>query len=82
MFRSFLKINLLKLILFFLIFNFKALALDTKIPVTNEEWDKAYDSLNWKEGPSLVDFNKANSKIDISSNFSILEGAEAHLCGR
>ena len=78
MFRSILKINLLKLILFFLIFNFKALALDTKIPVTNEEWDKAYDSLNWKDGPSLVDFNKANSKIDISSNFSILEGAEAH----
>jgi len=78
MFRSFLKINLLKLILLFFILNFKALALDTKIPVTNEEWDKAYDSLNWKEGPSLVDFNKADSKIDIPSNFSILEGAEAH----
>ena len=78
MFRSLLTINLLKLILLFFILNFKALALDTKIPVTNEEWDKAYDSLNWKEGPSLVDFNKADSKIDIPSNFSILEGAEAH----
>jgi len=78
MFRGFLKISLLKLILLFLIFNFKALALDTKIPVTNEEWDKAYASLNWKEGPSLVKFNEANSKIDISSNFSILEGEDAH----
>ena len=78
MFRCFLQISLLKLILLFLIFNFKALALDTKIPVTNEEWDKAYASLNWKEGPSLVKFNEANSKIDISSNFSILEGEDAH----
>ena len=57
MFGGFLKINLLKLILLFFIFNFKALALDTKIPVTNEEWDKAYASLNWKKGPSLVNFN-------------------------
>ena len=78
MFRGFLKINLLKLILLFFIFNFKALALDTKIPVTNEEWNKAYTSLNWKEGPSLVNFNEANSKINISSNFSILEGKDAH----
>ena len=39
---------------------------------------KAYDSLNWKEGPSLVDFNEANSKIDIPSNFSILEKEDAH----
>ena len=78
MFRGFLKISLLKLILLFLLFNFKALALDTKIPVTNEEWDKAYASLNWKKGPSLVNFNQANSKINLSSNFSILEGKDAH----
>ena len=78
MFGFFLKINLLKLILLFFIFNFKALALDTKIPVTNDEWDKAYASLNWKEGPSLVNFNQANSKINLSSNFSILEGKDAH----
>jgi uncharacterized membrane-anchored protein len=78
MFRSFVKINLLKLILFFLIFNFKALALDTKIPVTNEEWIEAYNSLNWKEGPSLINFNEANSKIEIPSNFTILENEDAH----
>ena len=78
MIRGFLKINLLKLILLFFIFNFKALALDTKIPVTNEEWDKAYASLNWKKGPSLVNFNQAKSKINLSSNFSILEGKDAH----
>jgi len=78
MFRSFLKINLLKLILLFLIFNFKVFALDTKIPSTNEEWDKAYASLNWKEGPLLVNFNEANSKINISSNFLIFKGKDAH----
>ena len=77
MFRSFLKINLLKLILLFLIFNFKALALDTKIPVTNEEWVKASNSLNWKDGPVLVDFNEANSTIKISQNFSVLEDKDA-----
>jgi uncharacterized membrane-anchored protein len=78
MIRGFLKINLLKLILLFFIFNFKALALDTKIPVTNEDWERAYASLNWKEGPLLVNFNEANSKINISSDFSILEGKDAH----
>ena len=77
MFRCFLKINLLKLILLFLIFNFKALALDTKIPVTNEEWVKASNSLNWKDGPVLVDFNEANSTIKISQNFSVLEDKDA-----
>ena len=35
-------------------------------------------ALNWKEGPSLVNFNEANSKINLSSNFSILEGKDAH----
>ena len=74
MFRGFLKISLLKLILLFFIFNFKALALDTKIPVTNEEWNKAYASLNWKEGPSLVNFNEANSKINISFKFFNIRG--------
>ena len=72
----------LKTFIFFniivLFFTFKALALDTKIPVTNEEWDKAWASLNWKKGPSVVNYNKANSKINISSNFEILEGTEAH----
>tara|TARA_B100000787_G_scaffold34109_1_gene23529 strand:- start:356 stop:1234 length:879 start_codon:yes stop_codon:yes gene_type:complete len=78
MFGSFLKINLLRLILLFLIFNFKALALDTKIPVTNEEWTKAYNSLDWKEGPSLINLDKANSKIKIPSNFIFLEQKDAH----
>ena len=72
----------LKIFIFFniivLFLTFKALALDTKIPVTNEEWDKAWASLNWKKGPSVVNYNKANSKINISSNFEILEGTEAH----
>ena len=71
----------LKTFIFFniivLFFTFKALALDTKIPVTNEEWDKASNSLNWKDGPVLVDFNEANSTIKISQNFSVLEDKDA-----
>ena len=69
----------------FIIFNliilflaFKALAIDRNIPKTNEEWDKARASLNWKNGPSVVNYNQANSKISIPSNFQILEGKEAH----
>ena len=61
-----------------LIFAFNVLAIDKNIPKTNEEWDKAWASLNWKKGPSVVNYNKANSKINISSNFEILEGTEAH----
>ena len=73
------KLNLLILCNFiFLVFAFKALAIDLKIPKTDEEWNKAMDSLNWKEGPSLVNYNEANSKINISSNFSILEKEDAH----
>ena len=61
-----------------LIFALNVLAIDKNIPKTNEEWDKAWASLNWKKGPSVVNYNKANSKINISSNFEILEGTEAH----
>ena len=64
--------------LMFLFLVFNALAIDKNIPKTNEEWDKAWASLNWKKGPSVVNYNKANSKINISSNFEILEGTEAH----
>ena len=64
--------------LMFLFLAFNVLAIDKNIPKTNEEWDKAWASLNWKKGPSVVNYNKANSKINISSNFEILEGTEAH----
>ena len=64
--------------LLIVLFAFNALAIDRNIPKTNEEWDKAWASLNWKKGPSVVNYNKANSKINISSNFEILEGKDAH----
>jgi hypothetical protein len=35
------------LIILFLAFN--ALAIDRNIPKTNEEWDRAWASLNWKD---------------------------------
>ena len=71
--KIFIIFNLMFLFLFF-----NALAIDKNIPKTSEEWDKAWASLNWKKGPSVVNYNKANSKINISSNFEILEGTEAH----
>ena len=64
------------LIILFLAFN--ALAIDRNIPKTNEEWDRAWASLNWRDGPSVVNYNQANSKINIPSNFQILEGKDAH----
>ena len=54
----FIKIGLISFLLCF-----KAVALDTKIPVSEEDWNKAYTSLNWKEGPSLVNFNEAIQKL-------------------
>ena len=56
----------------------KSLALDLKIPKTDDEWDKAIASLNWVEGPKNLNFNDANSKINISNRFTILEGADAN----
>ena len=69
----------------FIIFNliilclaFNVLAIDRNIPKTDEERDRAWASLNWRDGPSVVNYNKADSKISIPSNFQILEGKDAH----
>ena len=56
----------------------KSYAIDKNIPKTQEEWDKAYASLAWKDGPLIYDFQEASSKIDISSQFKILTGEDAH----
>ena len=47
-----------------LIFAFNALAIDRNIPKTNEEWDKAWASLNWKKGPSVVNYNQATLQLE------------------
>ena len=57
---------------------FKSFAIDKNIPKTDEEWAKAYNSLPWEDGPLVFSYNKANSKINISNNFSILRGEDAH----
>ena len=64
--------------LLIILFSLSAFAIDRNIPKTDEAWAKAMQSLNWKEGPLVVNYNQANSKIDISNNFSILEGEQAH----
>ena len=64
--------------LLIVLFSLSALAIDRNIPKTDEAWDKAMQSLNWKEGPLVVNYNQANSKISIPSNFEILEGEDAH----
>jgi len=56
----------------------KSYAIDKNIPKTEEEWDKAYASLAWENGPLVYDFQEASSKIDISSQFMILTGEDAH----
>ncbi len=72
------KILLIIFNFFFIIFAFKVLAIDLKIPKTEDEWSKAVSSLNWKYGPKTINFNEANSKINIASNFMILEQDEAN----
>ena len=73
------KLNFIFILNFIiLIFALNALAIDRNIPKTNEEWDKAWASLNWKQGPSVINYNQANSKISISANFEILEDKDAH----
>ena len=76
MIKKNLTIFLYNFIILFLIFN--ALAIDRNIPKTDEERDRAWASLNWRDGPLVVNYNKANSKISIPSNFKILEGKDAH----
>jgi len=57
---------------------FKSFAIDKNIPKTDEEWAKAYNSLPWEDGPLVFSYNDANSKINLSNNFSILRGEDAH----
>ena len=78
-FKNYSKIKILFILNLLFVFFFSNLyAIDRNIPKTNEEWDKAWFSLNWKKGPSVVNYNKANSKISIPANFEILEGEDAH----
>ena len=73
------KLNFIFILNFIiLIFALNALEIDRNIPKTNEEWDKAWASLNWKQGPSVINYNQANSKISISANFEILEERDSH----
>ena len=58
-FRCYLsKVNLfIKIALLSFLLCSKAIALDTKIPGNDEEWNIAINSLNWQEGPKLINFN-------------------------
>lgn len=57
---------------------FKSFAIDTNIPKSDDEWVKAFERLAWEEGPLIFNYDKANSKIDISNEFAILRGKDAH----
>jgi len=73
------KISLFSLaVLITLFLSVKSFAIDTNIPKTDAEWNKAMASLSWEDGPLVYDYPIANSKIDISNNFSILRGKDAH----
>lgn len=73
------KIYLISLVfLITLFFSVKSFSIEKNIPQTDEEWLKAYNSLPWEDGPLVFNYNEANSKIDISNEFSILQGEDAH----
>ena len=65
-------------ILIFILLPFNAFSIDLNIPKTDEEWQKASESLNWIDGPQKMNFVQANSKIDINSNYAILENEDAN----
>lgn len=73
-----------KIFLFFfiilspLLFSIKSFAIDKNIPKTEDEWSKAANSLPWEDGPLVIDYDKANSSIDISNSFSVLRHEDAH----
>ena len=73
------KIYLIPLVfLITLFFSAKSFSIDKNIPQTEEEWFKAMNSVPWEDGPLVFNYNEANSKIDISNEFSILQGEDAH----
>ena len=73
------KIYLISLVfLITLFFSAKSFSIDKNIPQTEEEWFKAMNSVPWEDGPLVFNYNEANSKIDISNEFSILQGEDAH----
>ncbi|MBD1145898.1 DUF2167 domain-containing protein [Pelagibacterales bacterium SAG-MED34] len=65
-------------IILFTIYSFNTFAIDKNIPVNNDQWRKAWETLNWIDGPKKVNFSEAQSKIDIDSNFDILTDDDAN----
>ena len=70
--------NLLLLILVFLLIPFKSFSINKNIPKTEEELFQAINNLPWETGPLVYNYNLANSKINISGDFSILRNEDAH----
>ena len=70
--------NLLLLILVFLLIPFKSFSINKNIPNSDEELIQAINNLPWETGPLVYNYNLANSKINISGDFSILRNEDAH----
>ena len=68
----------LLVILVFLIIPFKSFSINKNIPKTEEELFQAINNLPWENGPLVYNYNLANSKINISGDFSILRNEDAH----
>ena len=68
----------LLVILIFLIIPFKSFSINKNIPNSDEELIQAINNLPWETGPLVYNYNLANSKINISGDFSILRNEDAH----
>ncbi len=66
------------LLIFFVLISFNSLAIDKKIPSNTDEWRKAWSTLGWINGPKEMNFQEAQSKININSNFDILTDNDAN----
>ena len=50
-------------VILFTIYSLNTFAIDKNIPVNNDQWRKAWETLNWIDAPKKVNYSAAQSKI-------------------
>ena len=65
------------LIIFFLLTNY-VFAFDSSMPQNSSDWSKKVQRLNWKPGPTTIDYFKGNAKIKVERNYEYLEKEDAN----
>jgi uncharacterized membrane-anchored protein len=53
-------------------------AFDSSMPQNSNDWNKKIQRLNWKTGPTTIDYFKGNAKIKLDRNYEYLEKEDAN----